>query len=269
MNVKLVERDIKGAKRVSKYGYDPYNKNNTFNKYGRVYPFNNEQINQYYKNFNYDGAVLTVASSGDHMLHSILAGATDITLFDINRLTKYFCMLKLAGIKTLSYEEFLIYFQVVPLMVNLKNERLYNKVRKALLPEDKYFWDEVIKDGLTEYNFYPSGFDIISFNTSYYDEDTYYDLQEKALHFKKLKFLETDIFSLPSKLKSSEKFSSIFLSNIIDYVDNLKFEDLLANCLKEHLQEDGLIQTNYYTDYDKLGLKLALFEDAIAAKKSM
>lgn len=154
-------------------------------------------------------------------------------------------------------------------MVNLKNERLYNKVRKALLPEDKYFWDEVIKDGLTEYNFYPSGFDIISFNTSYYDEDTYYDLQEKALHFKKLKFLETDIFSLPSKLKSSEKFSSIFLSNIIDYVDNLKFEDLLANCLKEHLQEDGLIQTNYYTDYDKLGLKLALFEDAIAAKKSM
>lgn len=268
LNKKQLIEDVAGAVRVSKYGYDPYNKKDYFNKYGKIYQFNNEQINHYYKHFNYDGFVLAVASSGDHMLHAILAGAKDITLFDVNRLTKYFCMLKLASIKTLKYEEFLTYFEVVPPMVNLKNEILYNKVRKALLPEDKYFWDAIIENGLSYENFYDSYFDVMAVNNSYHDENIYYELQDKALRFKEPKFLEAEIFNLPNKLKPNEKFSSIFLSNISDYVDDLKFEDLLANCLKEHLQENGLIQTNYYTDYDKLGLKNELIEDVIAVKKS-
>lgn len=263
-----IQKDIKGAKRVGKHGYDPFNNKNNFNKYGRIYPFNNEQINEYYKYFNYEGAVLAVASSGDHMLHAILAGATDITLFDINRLTKYFCMLKLAGIKTLSYEEFLTYFMVVPTMVNLKNKKLYEKVREALLPEERYFWDEVIKDGLTECNFYDSFFDIIACNNSYYDEDTYYDLQKKAYCFKEPEFLETDIFDLPNKIKSDKKFSSIFLSNISDYVDNIKFEDLLSNYLKNYLLEEGLIQTEYFTDYEAIGLKIVDYKSTIVIKKS-
>lgn len=268
MNKKQVIKDIDGAVRVSKYGHDPYNNKSYFNKYGKIYSFNNEQINHYYKHFNYDESVLAVASSGDHMLHAILAGAKDITLFDINRLTKYFCMLKLAGIKTLKYEEFLTYFETNPGVFNLKNEILYGKVRKALLPEDKYFWDEVIKTGLSFENFYEN-FDSIAANNSYHDRNTYYDLQDKASRFKGPKFLESDIFSLPNKIKPNEKFSSMFLSNIADYVDDLKFEDLLANGLKEHLLEDGLIQTNYYTDYDKLGLKIVLNDDVIAVKKSI
>lgn len=264
-----LKEDIEGARKVGKHGCVIKENEKYFDKYGKIYPFNNEELNTYYKDFNYDGPVLCVASSADHLLHAILQGATDITLFDINRLTKYYCMLKLAGIKTLSYKEFFDYFKVTSEKLNLVNVELYKKVRRVLQAEDRCFWDDVISDGLTVNNFYNGIFDVEPVNNAYYDEDVYYDLQSKSLSIKPPKFIETDVFDLPKKLSANDKFSSIFLSNISDYVDGQEFEKLLVTLVKNNLLEGGLIQTNYFTDYDNLGLKLTFLESTNAVVKSI
>lgn len=259
-----IQKDIEGAKRVGKFGYDPYNKSSYFNKYGKIYYSNNERINYYYEKFNYDGNILCVASSGDHMLHSLLNGSKDITLFDINRLTKYFCMLKLAGIKTLSYEEFFNYFSIETL--NINDKRLYTKIRNALSREDKYFWDEIIKEGLSLNNFYKDYNSTIHKNNIYHDKDIYYVLKKIANNPNNISFIESDLFELPSKLDKDKKFSSIFLSNISDYVDTDKVKKLLEEELRDFLIKEGLIQTEYYTDYD--GLKIIDFEETVIIKKT-
>lgn len=265
----VLKEDIEGARKIGKHGCVTKENEKYFDKYSKIYPFNNEELNTYYKDFNYDGPVLCVASSGDHMLHTILQGATDITLFDINRLTKYYSMLKLAGVKTLSYKEFFDYFMVTSEKLNLTNKKLYEKVRRALYPEDRCFWDDVISDGLTVNNFYNGIFDVEPVNNAYYDEDLYYDLQSKSLSIKSPKFIETDVFELPKNLSAQDRFSSIFLSNISDYVDEREFEKLLVNLAKNHLLEDGLVQTNYFTDYDNLGLKLTFLDSTNAVTKSI
>lgn len=263
MNKTKIQRDIAGAKRVGKFGYDPYNKNNIYNKYGKIYYSNNERINFYHDKFNYDGSILCVASSGDHMLHSLLNGSKDITLFDVNRLTKYYCMLKLAGVKTLSYEEFFKYFSIEKL--NIKNKKLYTKVRNALSPEDRYFWDEIIKEGLSLNNFYNDSNLSIHKNNAYHNKEFYYVLKEIVSGPNSIKFIESDVFELSNKLDKDKKFSSIFLSNISDYVEVDKLKKLLEEDLKKFLIKDGLIQTKYYADYD--GMKMIDYEDTVIIKK--
>ena len=50
--------------------------------------------------------MLCPTSSGDHFLNLALEGATDITCFDINRLSKYYQELKITLIKRLDYSDF-------------------------------------------------------------------------------------------------------------------------------------------------------------------
>ena len=77
-------------------------KNNTTSSFlseGRIYPFANDILNSSV-NIDLTGKKsLVVTSSGDHALHAILAGSTDITSFDINRFCKYYSALKIALIK--------------------------------------------------------------------------------------------------------------------------------------------------------------------------
>ena len=70
--------------------------NSSFENYDRVYPFTNEAIKLYYKYFKLDEKLLTVAASGDQLLHAILQGCKSATMFDINKLTKYYVNLKIA-----------------------------------------------------------------------------------------------------------------------------------------------------------------------------
>ncbi len=185
------------------------------------------------------------------MLHAILSGATDITLFDINRLTKYFCMLKLAAIKTLSYEEFFSYFGSVDkygqiITGNMKSRKIYTKIKEKLNQEDMYFWNRVYSSYLIEniedkFFYTPSS----SINNAYVDEKQYYILQNNALEYKKTPlFIESDLLKLISKLDPNKKYSSIFLSNIGAYVNQKLFRDSMLE-LKNYLLDGCMIQTGY------------------------
>ena len=75
-------------------------KHNSFDKYGPVYPYSNENLDKLFSCVDVCGKdVLTVASSGDHAFYSYNNGANRVDLFDINILTKYYYYLRMWVIK--------------------------------------------------------------------------------------------------------------------------------------------------------------------------
>ena len=78
-----------------------------FNHVDSVYLFTNENIPVILENSNLNGKLLTVTASLDQALNAILYGVNDITMFDINKIAKFFAEHKISAIKFLSYEDFL------------------------------------------------------------------------------------------------------------------------------------------------------------------
>ena len=82
-----------------------------YGKFFWIYPFTTENINGYIDLFDLkDKSLLTVGSSADQAIIANLKDCKDITILDINPLTKYYFNLKKAGILTLGYEEFCKFF---------------------------------------------------------------------------------------------------------------------------------------------------------------
>lgn len=260
-----LRNDIKGAIDVINLKNE-FNDDEYFSKYCDLYFYNNESINLYFRHFNYSGNILSVASSGDHMLHSIYMGATDITLFDINRLTKYFCALKLAGIKTLTYDEFFDFFgRKEDYCPNFKYKNLYDKLKSSLENDDIRFWNALYKNDLVDNGL--NLFDSMSFCNFniYYEDSKYYELQKKAKNVNGFSFIESNVLDLPSRLPSDKTYSSIFLSNIDAYIydeNYKKFKDVVCNDLFLKLDNGGLIAYGsnkiQHPNSMKLGNKLVL-----------
>ena len=76
-------------------------------EYQSTFLVTNEPIAQYYNIFPIkNGRVLTVASSGDHILQAVCNGANIIDAFDNNKIALYFTKLKIAAVKALNQDEF-------------------------------------------------------------------------------------------------------------------------------------------------------------------
>ena len=98
----LIYNDIKDTSLI-----DEENKLSNFQIAGKVYPFTNEYLKDYYEKDLIGKKVLSVTSSADHILHAIYAGANSVTAFDINRFCKYFSALKIAMLKKYDYNDFI------------------------------------------------------------------------------------------------------------------------------------------------------------------
>ena len=104
----------------------------------KVYGFTNENVAAYPNLYNFDNAeVLSVLGSGDQYFISILAGAKDVTVFDVNKNAWYHFVLKFMAIRHLSYEEFWKFF----IQDGLDNIGLYLEIREYLPTEVKKFFD--------------------------------------------------------------------------------------------------------------------------------
>jgi len=187
---------------------------------GKVYRFTNENLTSYNDLYDFDNArVLSVIGSGDQYFSSLLYGAKEVELYDINRRAWDYFVLKYYSILILSYEEFKEFF--VNNMLN--DKKTYTKIREYL-PEDtknnldkflkwhrkfsKIFLEDVIKDN----NNYNSGRVI-----PYMDKDNYYKLQN-ILRTKKLPPVYFyDLLDLPNIL--CEKYDLILTSNIFNYLE--------------------------------------------------
>lgn len=210
-------------------------------RFNSIYPFTSENIAGYMKDLDLTSKkVITVTGSTDHILNAILQGATEITTFDINPLTKPYMDLKISTLKNLSYEDF------IKLLLFESNMNLDYSIISSLdmSDESKMFWLEQ----LSKYN--NSGIELRNsslFNTKYFNpnsklwqnlylEKNKYNLLKQQLKDTNITFINTSI----KDLKVDEHFDYMFLSNISDYLslmydsDTLKqYRDLLIEFQKK------------------------------------
>lgn len=185
-----------------------------------VYPFTTENIAGYMGDLNLKGKkIITVTGSGDHVINAISRGATDITTFDINPLTKYYLDLKLATIKNFSYHNYLYTFLYRGIDLNSK------QISKFDMPDDsKNFWLEklsIFNDSWFALRKSPSIFNVelidpnlVSQCNLYFDEYIYDEIKKK-LNKVNISFIQTDLKELSLK----NQYDYMFLSNIFDYAD--------------------------------------------------
>ena len=97
-----------------------------------IYGFTNENISSFSSLYDFDNAkVLSVLGSGDQYFASLLYGAKEVDLYDINKDAWNFFVLKYYGILTLEYDEFFNYF-----VLNKLNNKKYFDYLVRFLPDD-------------------------------------------------------------------------------------------------------------------------------------
>ena len=204
-------------------------------RFNSIYPFTSENIAGYMKDLDLTGKkVITVTGSTDHILNAILQGATEITTFDINPLTKPYMDLKISAVKNLSYEDF-IKFLLFESNMNLD----YSIISSLdMSDESKMFWLEQLS------KFNNIGIELRNsslFNTKYFNpysklwqnlylEKSKYNLLKQQLKDANITFINASL----KDLRIEDNFDYMFLSNISDYLslmyscDTLrKYRDLL------------------------------------------
>ena len=213
-----------------------------------LYPFTNENINGYYSNMDFnDKNVLTVVSSGDHIINAILMGASEVDAFDINPLAKYYVELKIAAIKSLSFEEFLLFLynkSTFKIPKYYLNKDIYKKIRNELSGNYREFWDYVFetytpKQLYKSFLFTDDFLDLSSLlkANSYLKEENFYRLKE-ILKYKKVTYYDISLIDI----KNIDKvFDLIILSNVPAFSNRIYKRDFIKN-LKE------LIETLKYSN---------------------
>lgn len=210
-------------------------KENVMERFNSIYPFTSENIAGYMKDLDLTGKkVITVTGSTDHILNAILQGATEITTFDINPLTKPYMDLKISALKNLSYEAF------IKLFLFESNMNLDYSIISSLdmSDESKMFWLEQLS------KFNNNGIELRNsslFNTKYFNpysklwqnlylEKSKYNLLKQQLKDANITFINASL----KDLRIEDNFDYMFLSNISDYLslmyscDTLrKYRDLL------------------------------------------
>jgi len=215
-------------------------KEDVMERFNSIYPFTSENIAGYMKDLDLTGKkVITVTGSTDHILNSILQGATEITTFDINPLTKPYMDLKISALKNLSYEDF------IKLLLFESNMNLDYSIISSLdmSSESKIFWLEELS------KFNNNGIKLRNsslFNTKYFNpysklwqnlylEKSKYNLLKQQLKDANITFINASL----KDLRIEDNFDYMFLSNISDYLslmynsDELrKYRDLLIEFQK-------------------------------------
>ncbi len=197
-------------------------------RFNSIYPFTSENIAGYMKDLDLtDKKVITVTGSTDHILNAVLQGATEITTFDINPLTKPYMDLKISALKNLSYEDF------IKLLLFESNMNLdYSIISKLdMSDESKMFWLEQLSKFNNNGNELRNSslFNLKYFNPysklwqNLYLEKNRYNLLKQQLKDAKITFINASL----KDLKIDENFDYMFLSNISDYLNLMYNSDAL------------------------------------------
>lgn len=183
----------------------------------KIYPFTTESISGYITKMNVENKkVLTVGSSCDQALNSLLLGAETVTIFDINKRIKEFYELKRK------------------LILSTSREEIVEKVIKT--------------DGLSYSNDIFSKNDLMKMNL-YLQNDENYNKLKDILKEKTINFVIGDIFKISEHLKLKEKYDRVILSNVLDYLPiTLNQEETvynLYNSISKYLNDGALIELYY------------------------
>ena len=221
-----------------------------------MFPFTTENISGYIKNFDLkDKSLLTVGSSGDQIINAVLQGSKDITLYDIVPESKYYYYLKVAGMISLTKEEFLEFFRFKSYIgcsenANVFNMKSFNKIKPVLklLDVDSYtYFDELFSIfsniTLRKTLFSPCEYStkrIEKFNL-YLKSNILYDEAISKVKIVRPKFIFKDIFEIDNNFK----YDNIWLSNIATWL-NEKHKILeLFNKTYSCLNKEGKLLFSY------------------------
>ena len=252
-----LENDILCAHYIVKHNNDKFDK---MTSYSRIYQNTTENLKQYmsFINDNFNSALLPTAS-GDHLLEAVLKSIDDITLYDINKLSKYFAKLKFEAIKNLNKQEYVLF-----MYKKMLDPEIFNYFKNNLDDETRFFWEELFKSfsssqicqnlfrklGFISHDKIINGNDYSQFCLCNYSNllDHYYFIQEK-LHTTNIKYIDGDIKDIVKT--SKEKYDYINLTNIYEYINpdifyggDQIFRELILD-LVEHLNDNGKIMIAY------------------------
>lgn len=199
----------------------------------KIYPFTTEVISGYITKMDIENkSVLTLGSSCDQALNSLLLGASDITVFDINERVKYFYELKRKLILSTSREE------LIHEVINLNQYQYF---------EDIFSYNDLMKMNL------------------YLQNDENYSKLQNILNEKTINFITGNIFDTKEYSKLNGKYDRVILSNVLDYLpsnlDHGKTVVDMYNELSKYLNDDALIELYYlYGSVNSIGFYKAVNE---------
>lgn len=226
-----------------------------------AYLTSNEQLDKYFPMIGVvDKKIATVGSSGDQILNALFYGCKDITLIDGNILSEAYIEYKMALIKTLEFSEFR---KLVLEDGGLFNWKIYSRISHNLHGSVRQFFDEFISmqedyskekplsyQKFSSYDFYTSIINNLPHTefSEFYHYKVDYDKLKKILNQGdyKISYIVSRFEDFSKRLP--EKYDVIFLSNIYDYVNRLKFSIELNNIYKQNLNAGGVVQFQYYFD---------------------
>lgn len=241
-----MDNDITLAQKIVGRSYSNISNTSTFHECSAIYRSSNEKLSNIDKYLNGKKNMLTVISSGDQIINSILQGSLNIDAFDISSFPKYFLFLKLAAIKKISKEEYIDFFFESP-TTSEKYDDMYDLIREELSKENKEFWDSLF-DYFDWYDIYNSTLFSCEFlskkeiiNENNYLEETNYNKLKQQINNVNINIYIGDILKLNDLF--DKQYDIVYLSNIINYVDKIEYKNLLD---KFNLNEKGIILTYFY-----------------------
>lgn len=216
-----------------------------FGEHSFIYRNTNENIQGYLNQLPIKGKdILTVASSGDHALLSMLNKTRNVETYDINHFAKYYQELKISAYQVLNYQDFVDFFYTDKGFTYEIFEKITN------LPKEVYeFWkylfdyndDYDIIDSQLFSNFEYS-YEVLKNSHPFLDQE--YFKRNKTLN--NLTFYQCDALNLPITL--TKKYDVIMLSSIPNFIKDFynleKFKNYLEN-LSLSLNNNGYIIANY------------------------
>ena len=242
--------------------------------YGSSFMTTNEYLELYFPKFSIDnGKVLTVASSGDHVLQSIKEGAKDIHAFDYNPFQLYVTKLKVASCLALDCKQFRNYYYNDDRRGYFRLD-YYRIVRDYLDEYSRKFWDTMYLIGDFEKNFESfiilgnSWHSIVDPKGFYMNSDNYY-ITKNNIDKVNFCYYNSDLFDILKFIPKDIKFDGVLFSNIYDwlgYDDKNKYIDFVRNKLVNYLSDKGMIAVyspvggcndiyleNIFSDYIDMG----------------
>ena len=234
-------------------------KKECFHSHSFIYKKTNEQLEYVTEYFKEKKRILCVIGSGDQILNALTFFPEKIVGFDISIFPKFFLKLKLAGIMSLSRDEFINFFFDV---IYNSNEDFYDdiffyKIFPYLDEQSKNFWGF-----LFEYNEWYDIYNSPLFSSEvvivkraleqnvYLKEEKYKELKE-IIPKVKIDFIVADIINT----QIENDFDLIYLSNIMQYENVWKYKEKVKELTRNRKTE---VLTYVFGEIDRV---LEFFND--------
>ena len=209
-------------------------KRDYYDEYDKLYFSSNENLKDIFHDMDFTGKkVLTVLASGDQAFHFYDHNATEVDLFDKNKLTLYYFYLRIWFIEIENK------YDITLSMDNTTIIKLLKEVNPKTAEEKEAYkyWKEYFK------KYFYMKYALLNLQGEKPNRKNIIDNLDKIKSSIKGRNFNFYNINLASKhLKLNKKYDVIYTSNIIDWLFyDLRLYEIYAKNLNNLLEDDGLI----------------------------